>query len=251
MRNSWTGGQYSIFRALFGIYLLVHFVHLAPWAWELFSSDGMLAEAERSPCCGCSRTFSALWMRRHFVLAITILAALASLFLAAGVGDRWAAFFLWFVLACLYGRNPLIANPSLPYVGWMLLAHLFIPKAPYGSLAAKGRPDPGGGWRFPSLVFLAAWIVLALSYSYSGYSKLLSPSWVSGDAVAYVLGNPLARDYFLRDFFLWLPPILVQIVTWGILYVELLFAPARAACAGRVRRCGAPCSWCNSASPSC
>ena len=67
--------------------------------------------------------------------------------------------------------------------------------------------------------------MLALSYSYSGYSKLLSPSWVSGDAVGYVLENPLARDYFLRDFLLWLPPILVMLVTWGILYVELLFAP--------------------------
>ncbi len=226
MRNSWTGGQYSIFRALFGIYLFVHFVHLAPWAWELFSSQGMLPEAEQSPLLWLFPNIFGLVDSPAFVLVISILAALASLLFAAGVADRWAAFFLWFVLACLYGRNPLIANPSLPYVGWMLLAHLFIPKAPYGSLAARGRPDPGGGWRFPRLIFLAAWIVLALSYSYSGYSKLLSPSWVSGDAVAYVLGNPLARDYFLRDFFLWLPPILVQVITWAILYIELLFAPA-------------------------
>ena len=40
-----------------------------------------------------------------------------------------------------------------------------------------------------------------------------------------MLNNPLARDYSLRDFLLWLPPILVMLVTWGILYVELLFAP--------------------------
>jgi hypothetical protein len=32
MRNGWTGGQYSLFRAVFGIYLLVHFAQLTPWA---------------------------------------------------------------------------------------------------------------------------------------------------------------------------------------------------------------------------
>ena len=225
MRNSWTGGQYSIFRILLGAYLFVHFVHLAPWAWELFSSEGMLPDARQSPLFGVFANIFRLADTPGFVVAVVIAAAAASLLLLAGVADKWAAFFLWLVLASLFGRNPLIANPSLPYVGWMLLAHLFIPRAPYGSWAARGRPDPGGGWRFPAAVFLAGWIVLALSYSYSGYSKLLSPSWVSGDAVGYVLENPLARDYFLRDFLLWLPPILVMLVTWGILYVELLFAP--------------------------
>ena len=225
MRNSWTGGQYSIFRVLLGAYLFMHFVHLAPWAWELFSSDGMLPDARQSPLFGVFANIFRLADTPGFVVAVVITAAAASLLFLAGVADKWAAFFLWLVLASLFGRNPLIANPSLPYVGWMLLAHLFIPSAPYGSWAARGRPDPGGDWRFPAAVFLAGWIVLALSYSYSGYSKLLSPSWVSGDAVGYVLENPLARDYFLRDFLLWLPPILVMLVTWGILYVELLFAP--------------------------
>ena len=225
MRNSWTGGQYSLFRILLGAYLFVHFVHLAPWAWELFSSEGMLPDARQSPLFGVFANIFRLTDAPGFVIAVVITAAAASLLFLAGVADKWAAFYLWLVLASLFGRNPLIANPSLPYVGWMLLAHLFIPSAPYGSWAARGRPHPGGGWRFPGAVFLAAWIVLALSYSYSGYSKLLSPSWVSAAAVGYVLNNPLARDYFVRDFVLWLPPILVMLITWGILYVELLFAP--------------------------
>ena len=177
MRNSWTGGQYSIFRILLGAYLFAHFVHLAPWAWELFSSEGMLPDSRQSPLFGVFANIFRLADTPGFVVAVVIAAAAASLLFLAGVADKWAAFFLWLVLASLFGRNPLIANPSLPYVGWMLLAHLFIPSAPYGSWVARGRPDPGGGWRFPAAVFLAGWIVLALSYSYSGYSKLLSPSW--------------------------------------------------------------------------
>jgi predicted DCC family thiol-disulfide oxidoreductase YuxK len=111
------------------------------------------------------------------------------------------------------------------YLGWMLLAHLFVPSAPWGSPAAKGRTDPGGSWHMPRAIYFAAWAVLALSYSYSGYTKLLSPSWVSGDTVWYVLHNPLARDYFVRDFMLWLGEDVVRVVSWTILSVEVLFAP--------------------------
>ncbi|MES2608330.1 MAG: DCC1-like thiol-disulfide oxidoreductase family protein [Pseudomonadota bacterium] len=125
---------------------------------------------------------------------------------------------MWYVLACLFGRNPLIANPSLPYVGWMLLAHLFIPKTPKNSI------DSAIAWKMPTSVHLASWVVLAVSYSYSGYTKLLSPSWLEGKNLLYVLYNPLARDYFLRDFFLRIPSIFLSLITWGILIIELLFA---------------------------
>lgn len=224
MRNSWTGGQYSVFRALFGLYLLVHFAYLTPWAAELFSSAGMIPDAGDSPLVRLFPNILGYIDSPAIVAILTASCALASVLFIVGYLDKWAAAYMWLALACLFGRNPLIANPSLPYVGWMLLAHLFIPAAPYGSWAARKRPDLGSNWQFPAQLYLAAWVVLALSYSYSGYTKLLSPSWVSGDNVAYVLNNPLARDYFLREFFLWLPPILLKLLTWGILLVELFFA---------------------------
>ena len=49
MSNGWTGGQYSVFRALFGLYLCVHFAQLLPWGAELFSRHGMLPDASASP----------------------------------------------------------------------------------------------------------------------------------------------------------------------------------------------------------
>src|SRR5258708_1832541 len=112
----------------------------------------------------------------------------------------------------------------MPYVGFMLLTHHFVPVRPYGSIAARRRPDLDGKWTLPRPVFLAAWVVLALTYTYSGYTKLWSPSWVAGDNIAYVLQNPLARPWILRDFMLWLPPIFLKLLTWTVLYVELLFA---------------------------
>ena len=224
MTNAWTGGQYSVFRVLLGVYLCIHFVHLLPWSTELFSSEGVLPDARLSPLFAFPNLFhlsDAAW----FVHVVLVVSGVAALAFAVGWHDRIAALTMWVVLASLFCRNPLIANPSLPYVGFMLLAHLFVPASPYGSLAARNRADPNGGWFLPGSVFLAAWVVLALSYTYSGYTKLLSPSWVAGDNIGFVLQNPLARTSILRDLFLWMPPIFLALLTWAVLYVELLFAP--------------------------
>jgi predicted DCC family thiol-disulfide oxidoreductase YuxK len=223
--NGWTGGQYSLFRALFGIYLCIHFIHLLPWSTELFSNEGVLPDGRLSPIFDRFPNLFAISDAPWFVYASLGVSAVAALAFALGWQDRVAALWMWLVLASLFGRNPLILNPSMPYVGFMLLAHIFVPTAPFGSMAARGRPDLGETWRLPGAIFLSAWVVLALSYSYSGYTKLLSPSWVSGDNIALVLQNPLARSWIMRDFLLWLPPIFLTVLTWTVLLVELLFAP--------------------------
>jgi predicted DCC family thiol-disulfide oxidoreductase YuxK len=159
------------------------------------------------------------------IAGMLLVGTIAAVFFAIGKHDKPAALLMWYLLACLFGRNPLIANPALPYVGWMLLAHLFIPGAPWAAFAANGRMNATDEWHMPPSIYFAAWVVLGLSYSYSGYTKLLSPSWASGDTVWYVLQNPLARDHFVRELLLWLGQDVVRWITWTILWVELLFAP--------------------------
>lgn len=225
MKNGWTGGQYSLFRALFGAYLFVHFVQLAPWAAELFSSEGVLPKASDSPLIHAFPNILALSDSPIFVTGLLVVAAMLSLLFAVGKHDRVAAVCLWYIWACLFGRNPLISNPGLPYVGWVLLAHSFLPPAPYGSWAARGRIDPGGGWRMPPGIFAVAWILMAVGYSYSGYTKLISPSWLDGTALARVLENPLARPTMLTEFVAGRPVSLLKVMTWGALAFELLFAP--------------------------
>ena len=225
MSNGWTGGQYSLYRALFGVYLLVHFTALLPWGSELFSSQGLLPEASLSPLTRAFPNLLAFFDAPPVVTALLWLAIVSSLGFALGVYDRWAALVIWYVWACLYGRNPLISNPSLPFVGWLLLAHALLPTRPYGSWARRGDPDPGGGWRMPDALFAAAWILMALAYSYSGYTKLSSPSWLDGSALARVLENPLARPGALRELVLSLPDPLLRLGTWTSLGLELAFAP--------------------------
>ena len=129
MTNGWTGGQYSLYRAVFGIYLLIHFVALLPWSAELFSNQGVLP-ADASPLVHLFPNVLAVSDARATVAALITLGAIASLFFLLGLYDRTAAVVMWYMLACLSGRNPLIANPSLPFVGWLLLAHAFVPASP-------------------------------------------------------------------------------------------------------------------------
>jgi hypothetical protein len=225
MKNGWSGRSYSVFRVLFGSYLAFHYFQLVPWGPELFSNRGVLPDASFSPLAHLYPNVLALWDSPSFVQCLLVVAALAAIFLAIGLWDRAAAVVLWYLGACFLGRNPLIANPALPYVGWLLLAHALLPPAPDGSLAARIRGKPNENWQMPPSIFLAAWVVMAVGYTYSGVIKLSSPSWLDGTALARILSNPLARSGFVRLWLLGLPSPLMKIATWSALGLELSFAP--------------------------
>jgi uncharacterized membrane protein YphA (DoxX/SURF4 family) len=225
MKNGWTGAQYSIFRALFGSYLALHYFQLVPWGPELFSTQGLLPAPSLSPLVHLFPNVLAVWDSPRFVQLLLILAALAAVLFAIGLWDRVAAGLLWYLGACFLGRNPLIANPALPYVGWLLLAHVFLPAAPYGSLAARIRKKPNENWQMPPSIYLVAWILMSLGYSYSGVMKLTSLSWLDGSALVRILSNPLARPGILRESLLALPAPFLKIATWGALTLEISFAP--------------------------
>lgn len=213
MSNSWTYGQYSIYRMIFGIYLIIHFAHLLPWGTELFSNEGMLPDGALSPLFHLFPSILLLNDSPFAVLALIITGILSGICLSIGKLDRLAALVGWYILTCLFDRNPLIANPSLPYVGWLLLAHVCIP-----------RPKKCT-WKMPEGIFLAAWIAMAVGYSYSGYTKLISPSWLDGSAFLHVLQNPLARSNGITEALLHMPDIGIKCLTWGALALELSFAP--------------------------
>jgi hypothetical protein len=225
MKNGWTGRAYSIFRALFGTYLAFHYFQLVPWGPELFSNRGLLPHAAFSPLAHLFPNLLAVWDAPWFVQLLLVAAALAAILLAIGLGDRLAAVVLWYLGACFLGRNPLISNPALPYVGWLLLAHACLPPAPDGSLAAQVREKPNENWQMPPSIFFAAWVVMAVGYTYSGVMKLASPSWIDGSALARILSNPLARPGMLRHWLSALPIPILKAATWSALALEISFAP--------------------------
>ena len=198
-------------RAALGAYLCVHFAMLLPYASELFGSAGMLARPEASPFFG--HVPNPLFTAASVWLAPTLIggACVLSVLFAIGAHDRSAAIALWVIWMWLYTRNPLIANPSLPFIGLILLAHAWLGDAPRDRrrwLSAQG----------------AVFVVMAIAYSYSGWTKLESASWLDGSALRHVLENPLARPGMLRDMLLATPAWVLQAQTYGVLAFELTFA---------------------------
>jgi hypothetical protein len=212
--------QFAIFRMALGVYLTVHFVQLLPYGTELFSNQGMLPNARLNLTFGILPNPLAYWDSPGCITTFLAGLTLLSVALATGICRRSAAVFLWFGWACLFNRNNLILNPSIPYVGLLLLLSALVPPGEYWSLD-RSRP----GWRFPTGVYWAAWILLAAGYTYSGGMKLLSPSWIDGTAFFHILNNPLARPGIIRDALLRVPSVWLQIATWTSLAAELIFLP--------------------------
>jgi hypothetical protein len=225
LETSWTGKQYSYFRVALGVYLLTHFGQLLPWGKELFSDQGMLGDASISPLYPLFPNILFIADSSTAVAALLVTAMGLSVLLIIGLQDRFAAIGLWYVWACLFTRNPLISNPSIPFIGWMLLAHACLPRGPEGSLDGRRNPSLARDWEFSGAVYAVAWIVMSIGYTYSGLAKLTSPSWVDGSALVHILDNPLARPTFIREFALSLPDIVLRLGAWSGLALEILFAP--------------------------
>ncbi len=216
-----SGAQYSLIRFFLGGYLLVHFLHLLPWGAELFSAAGVFP-ATLSPLMGILPNPLSVVDTPAMVSLLLSVGAACGLALALGYRDRLAALAGALILGWLYARNPLIANPSLPVVGWLLIMHLFVPRGAFASWHARGDAEAWSKWHLPNGLWLAAWVMLAVAYTYSGYTKLLSPSWLDGSAIERVLSNPLARDHVLREWLLSMPVVL-KLLTWTVMWIEVLF----------------------------
>jgi len=227
--------QFAVFRIVFGVYLTVHFLQLMPHAAELFSRAGMLGDARLNFTFGLLPNPLEHWDSPGFAMAFVTGLAVLSLAFTLGFFRRFAAVALWFGWACLFNRNNLISNPSLPYVGMLLLLSALVPAGERLSLRRSKET-----WAFPSAVYWTMWTLLAIGYGFSGWMKLQSLSWLDGSALEHVLNNPLARPGLAHEAMLQFP-VALRLLTWTTLALELLFVPMSFHRSGRLVAWSAMC----------
>lgn len=132
----WTGGQYSVSRALLGVYLLVQFLRL------LIDQGSPFAVGP----------------------AVAAMGVIAAGCFAAGVAAQSSAIAL-LVCAVALGLGP---SGGTSMAAWLsplallLALHACVPPEPYGSWPARDRTDPRGDWRMPAIVVAGAWILAAI-----------------------------------------------------------------------------------------
>ena len=151
MHNGWTGGQYSLYRILFGLCLI----------------GGLLAVLEPNALS----------------VSIVVVGSACSLAFLVGWRDRWAAVLIFGLGVAWSFLSSEFPHAGLVFVGWLLFVHTLLPAAPYGSLDAVGRADPRGGWYVSRPAYFGTWALMALWYSYTGFSMLVYPGWLQGGAI--------------------------------------------------------------------
>jgi hypothetical protein len=217
----------AIARLTLGAYLAWHYALLLPVAALTFGDEGLLPSASLNP--GPSLSVLSLLHAPAAPFVLTLGGLLAALSYAAGLFTRTSGLALFFVAFTLWHRNQLTLNPSLPFLGFFFLAQLFSHRAPPWSLdrwwrIRRGRSVPDGADALPRDVLSVLWIVSSVAYSYSGWTKLLSPSWRSGAAVPLIATGALGRDGMAAAVLGGLP-IVGTLATYTVLAVELSFLP--------------------------
>lgn len=190
---------------LLGAYLLVHFIQLLPDAELLFSNQGFIKDKTLLPTYGILPNILFQYDSPEFVKGFIVSMAVASFILMSGYKTRLTSAWLFYGWYCLFNRNIFINNPSLAFIGWILLALTIDP-------VRKSR-----------MLRVGAWVITGASYTASGIHKLQCQSWLDGSALREVLSGLLARETFILRFLLDLPPQYLQYMTWISLFAEISF----------------------------
>jgi predicted DCC family thiol-disulfide oxidoreductase YuxK len=195
--EAWSGGQWSLVRVLLAAYLIGYFALRFDRGASLLSLQNGAVE----------------------------LGLVASLGLALGAQTRVMAALLIAVGGWLLTRGPFAPRPAAGAFLLPLVALLLAPQAPFGSIAARGRLDPDGGWRLPPKLFTLLWLGLTALSLLSAVGKLQSTGWREGSAVADVVRNGAAVVTPVQRALAEAPPWLLTSFSFFLLGAELLFGP--------------------------
>lgn len=213
---------FSLWRILFGVYLLYYNLAIFPYLATLYSNEGIYRHYDFLPFFP---NLFALSDGVYVVHTLGLASVLLSFCILLGWRRNWSALLLWFVLTTFYGRNLLTEHPALPFIGLLLILLAIIPSGEWFSLDRKYRHQ-NSPWIMPYFAYFTALVVLGAGYSLSGYDKFLATGWQIGDAIGHMYTLPIAFDYWLTDLLREQPFWLIQMETWaaaGAQFVSLPF----------------------------
>ena len=210
--------QFSIFRIYTGAYLLFIFLTAIPSSAAIWSNEGLVPLSTSNLTYGIFPNLLDHYDSPQQILWFLVLLSLLSLMFSMGVARKWVSVLIWYGWTCLFNRNNLTLNPSIQYIGWLLLACCFIPSGEPWSLSRKNS-----NWQMPKLIFWGAWILLFTGYFFSGLDKLNSTSWVNGSALQKIMESPLAR--VSDNWLLHLPAGILRILNCLVIALELACLP--------------------------
>lgn len=206
MKNGWTGGQYSLARIALGLCLVTAALHVTETGDTWWTVGGwIMVVAAALIIIG--------WMDRVAAgVAFVISLVLCSIASVNHLDALWSP-------DGVVNLNPprlwmTIFGATLP--GLFCIIHVFQKPAPYLSLAARGRPDPAGGWTYRRWLFVMAWAIMAIGYTTLGFVLLVTDrTWRDGEAL---------QQWLINDGYRIQIPEVMTFCTWWVLGSLLSFA---------------------------
>lgn len=223
-----SSSQFALFRIILGIYLTIHFIDLLPVGEELFSNKGTIHNSSILPSYGKLPIFLFHYDDPEIISIFIWSLILCSILFTVGSCRKICALWIFYGWMALLNRNPLISNPSLGYIGWILLASICIPSGERLGFLLNGPQleeelNHKRKWEVPDTIYYGMWVIMGISYTASGIHKLQCQSWLDGTALYYVLTGPLVRQNNFIVKLLLINMSIIKLMTWTSISLEISF----------------------------
>ena len=189
------GKIFTIWRSLFGFYFIYYAIRMLPYASEIYSRGGIVPSATLNWTYGLFPDIFYFFDSPQMVVIAHICILVAGGGVLFGYFPRVACFIIFYLQTALYNRNVLTDDPSMAFIGLLLLTLVLIPHQP--KLLSKEK----GVVRIPYFVFFVPIFVFCVAFTTSAIDKISSPSWLQGTALFHMLHLSVARDTSLVHFF--------------------------------------------------
>ncbi len=204
--HSYSPYQFASWRILFGLFLFVYNITALPYVVELYSGAGVFGNTITITLFPNILIFND---SASFVYGLGVLSVLLSGCIVLGWNRPLAAGILWYIHACFFGYNFLTEDPTLAFIGLLLLMLVVIPTGEPLSFSRRNS-----SWQMPFFVFWGMLFLVGLGYTVSGIDKFSGTSWLDGSAMYYMYDMTIAYDNWLVSLLRQQPDWMTALQTW-------------------------------------
>jgi vitamin K-dependent gamma-carboxylase-like protein len=216
----------SLFRILFGLYLLAQFASVIPYYHDLYGEAGVmpLAALVDQNLYGLARLLpivraldaAGIGFLLHTLLPLSLVAFML------GYRTRWAGGIALALEGYLNWRNPVTMTGAETLAWLLLLWSLFLPLNRYWSIdAALDRKPRRRPW--PALPFVAIRLQIASLYFFSALFKLEGEPWQKGYGLLWTLQDTAFAATPAASVFVEHLPAVVVLVNYLVIAFQLVF----------------------------
>lgn len=183
--------SFTVFRFLFGAYFAFYAFRMLPFANEIYGQGMLIYSRELSWLDGLFPSITYLCDSSPCIYSYHLLIILFGVSMSFGFLPRLSAIILYYFQTSLYVRNPLTEDPSMFFVGLLLITIALIPDQP------KFKFSDIKYFNAPIVVFYLPIISFCTLLTVSALDKAVSLDWQNGSAFREMLNLHIAREYFL------------------------------------------------------